>query len=161
MASEDFDVNRLTERQQVAYFAAKNSDSDNPLLSSPFRIDQLMASQSPSSTSKLSSQVDINTINTTTMPSSPSSYKTSRISTPYSMSPIKSPKATVKSTTKPKRPINHVPIKISNEPTKKIINNVNGDDDISDYISQLETLRALKQKIFQTENSNRMQNRFA
>lgn len=158
MASEDFDVNRLTERQQVAYFAAKNSDSDNPLLSSPFRIDQLMASQSPSSTSKLSSQIDINI---TTMPSSPSSYKTSRMSTPYSMSPMKSPKAIVKPTTKPKRPINHVPIKISNEPTKKNIKNVNGDDDISDYISQLETLRELKQKIFQTEISNRMKNKFA
>lgn len=39
MASEDFDPSRLTERQQLAYFAAK---SEGKLELSPFRLDRLM-----------------------------------------------------------------------------------------------------------------------
>lgn len=50
LASEDFDPKRLTERQQVAYFAAVQAADGAPrepgvaLHSSPFRLDRLMAS---------------------------------------------------------------------------------------------------------------------
>jgi hypothetical protein len=42
-ASEDFDPKRLTERQQMAYFAAQSHAVDNPLRASPFRLDRLLA----------------------------------------------------------------------------------------------------------------------
>lgn len=42
LASRDFDLSRLTERQQMAYIAAQASGF-NPLLSSPFRIDRILA----------------------------------------------------------------------------------------------------------------------
>lgn len=45
MASEDFDISRLTERQQVAYFAAQSvaAKDNNVLKASPFRIDRILA----------------------------------------------------------------------------------------------------------------------
>lgn len=146
MASDDFDINRLTERQQVSYFAAKSNDSKNPLLSSPFRLDHLLASQSPSSTSKLSSQIDIIT------PSSPSSHKSSYLPTPYSMSPVKSPKRQIKI-------INRIPLFKDRHEIQKNIDFQIGKDDISDYISQLEILRSMKQKISQSDTINRLKSR--
>lgn len=44
LASGDFDPKRLTERQQIAYFAAQTQAAGNPLMASPFRIDRLLAS---------------------------------------------------------------------------------------------------------------------
>ncbi|PJF17189.1 hypothetical protein PSACC_02985 [Paramicrosporidium saccamoebae] len=44
LASGDFDPKRLTERQQIAYFAAQSQAAGNPLMASPFRIDRLLAS---------------------------------------------------------------------------------------------------------------------
>ena len=42
LASKDFDLTRLTERQQMAYMAAQSTAS-NPLLNSLFRMDRLLA----------------------------------------------------------------------------------------------------------------------
>jgi hypothetical protein len=53
MASEDFDISRLTERQQIAYFAAQSStNKENALRSSPFRIDRILADSTTNAPSK-------------------------------------------------------------------------------------------------------------
>ena len=51
-ASEDFDPKRLTERQQLAYFAAQSHAVDNPLRASPFRLDRLLADSTTEPTVK-------------------------------------------------------------------------------------------------------------
>lgn len=43
LASDDFDLSRLTERQQLAFFAAQSKKDGNILKVSPFRLDRLLA----------------------------------------------------------------------------------------------------------------------
>lgn len=50
LASEDFDVSRLTERQQIAFFSAQAQCSDNMLQASPFRLDRLLAEKKKGTT---------------------------------------------------------------------------------------------------------------